>query len=65
MVDAVADRPEHRAAILARGRELLELLRLEQPNNHDFAWSILKKVSGQSFGERDVAAWQRWLDAAR
>ncbi len=47
------------------GPVLLKLLRLEQPNNHDFAYKILKKVSGKDLGERDISAWQKWLDEAR
>jgi hypothetical protein len=43
------------------GPTLLKLFALEQPNNHDFAYGILKQVSGKDLGERDVAAWQRWL----
>ena len=39
---------------------VLKLLRLEQPNNHDFAYNILKAVSGESFAERDYAAWDAW-----
>jgi hypothetical protein len=38
----------------------LKLLRLEQPNNHDPAYQILTKVSGEAFGDRDYAAWERW-----
>jgi hypothetical protein len=30
-------------------------------NNHDFAYSILKAISGEAYGERDAAAWQAWL----
>jgi hypothetical protein len=61
MVAGLAQRPEHHAAIRARGATLVRLLRLQQPNNHDFAWEILKKISGKSFGERDYAAWESWL----
>lgn len=43
------------------GRTLLAMLRLQQPNNHDLAYKILKIISGQSFAERDFAAWQAWL----
>lgn len=42
---------------------LLAMLRLEQPNNHDFAYDILKAISGKRFGERDHAAWQAWFEA--
>ena len=64
IVDGLAERPESRAAIRAHGRVLLALLALEQPNNHDYAYSILKKVSGQSFGERDYTTWEHWLATA-
>jgi hypothetical protein len=43
------------------GPTLLAMLRLEQPNNHDFAFEILKRISGKTFGERDYAAWEAWL----
>jgi hypothetical protein len=65
MIDGLADHPEHRAAILAHGPVLIALLRLEQPNNHDYAFSILKKISGQTFGERDYVAWEKWLANSR
>ena len=42
---------------------LLAMLRLQQPNNHDFAYLILKAISGQSYGERDYSAWEAWLRA--
>jgi hypothetical protein len=53
----------HRQVIQQAGPTLLKLLALEQPNNHDFAYQILKDVSGRDFGERDIAAWQQWLRA--
>ncbi len=45
------------------GTTLLAMLRLQQPNNHDFAYSILKAISGEDLGERDHAAWEAWLRA--
>jgi len=41
------------------------MLRLRQPNNHDFAHSILKQISGRSFGDREYAAWEAWLASTR
>jgi hypothetical protein len=38
--------------------KLIKLLRLLQPNNHSIAQSILKKVSGKDFGERNYKAWE-------
>ena len=43
------------------GEKLLELLRLIQPNNHDMAHIILKRVSGKEFGASDLRAWENWL----
>ena len=39
---------------------LLEILKLEQPNNHDFAYLILQKISGLDFGDRDIQSWELW-----
>ncbi len=46
----------HKAGII-----LLAMLRLEQPNNHDPAYSILKNISGENFGDRDYGAWEKWV----
>ncbi|HMG52769.1 MAG TPA: hypothetical protein VK601_04800 [Kofleriaceae bacterium] len=46
------------------GQILLAMLRLQQPNNHDYAYKILKTISGRAHGERDHAAWQAWLAQA-
>ena len=46
------------------GQVLLDMLKLEQPNNHDPAYSILKNVSGKNFEERDYEAWEKWLKIA-
>jgi len=60
-VAALADQPKYRDTIRADAvPTVLRLLRLEQPNNHDPAYQILKSVSGQAFGERDYAAWEAW-----
>jgi hypothetical protein len=47
------------------GDTLFAMLQLSQPNNHDFAYEILKAVSGESYGERDHAAWEAWLCRSR
>ena len=43
---------------------LLEMLRLEQPNNHDPAYTILTALSGESYEARDYAAWEHWAEQA-
>jgi hypothetical protein len=58
-------REEHREAIAGRaGPVLLEMLRLQQPNNHDFAYMILTTISGKDYGERDYARWEAWVEKA-
>ena len=63
VLDGLADRLANREQIAQQaGPLLLKLLRLQQPNNHDPAYSILQKISGEKFGERDYSAWERWLE---
>ncbi len=45
------------------GEVLIEMLKLQQPNNHDPAFEILKSLSGKNFGARDYAAWEKWMTA--
>lgn len=66
ILDGLADNPANKAVIIDRAGELLvRLLRLSQPNNHDFTYSILKKISGNSYGERDYKSWEQWVEKAR
>jgi hypothetical protein len=61
-IDGLATRPENKNIhIREAGPKLIEILKLLQPNNHDFAYAILKKISGKDFGERNYEAWGRWL----
>jgi hypothetical protein len=63
ILSGLSKKPVVAAAIIAdAGPLLLELLRLTQPNNHDFAYQILKDASGEAYPERDYASWQAWLD---
>ncbi|HUQ04844.1 MAG TPA: hypothetical protein VM261_20220 [Kofleriaceae bacterium] len=54
-----------RSVIDHAGPTLLAMLRLQQPNNHDLAYTILKAVSGEAYGERDHTAWEAWLRRRR
>jgi hypothetical protein len=69
VVAGLVGRPDgaklHRQIITQGGATLIKLLALEQPNNHEFAYTILKKVSGKDLGERDIDAWRRWLATQR
>jgi hypothetical protein len=66
VVDALADQPRYRDTIRAEAvPTALRLLKLTQPNNHEPAYEILTKLSGEQYGERDYAAWQRWAEKTR
>jgi hypothetical protein len=63
---ALAEQPRYRAAIRDGAvPTALRMLRLLQPNNHEPAYQILKLVSGENFGDRDYAAWERWAASIR
>jgi hypothetical protein len=57
---ALATQPRYRDAIREAVPAALRVLRLAKPNNHDPAYQILTRISGESFGDRDYAAWERW-----
>ncbi len=66
ILSGLAQKPEHRPAIIREAGEVLfTMLQLTQPNNHDFAYEILKSVSGQEYGARDYSEWHAWLEQAR
>lgn len=64
ILSGLADNPKNKKAITQKaGLLLLKLLKLSQLNNHDPAYSVLKKISGKDFGDRDYKAWEEWLNA--
>ncbi len=64
VLDGMAKNKEYRNTIIDKaGSTLIEILKLLQPNNHDWAYSILKELSGKDFGDRNVEAWTLWLNA--
>ncbi len=44
---------------------LIKLLALKQPNQHEMAYLLLKQISGKKFAERDITAWKNWLKQAQ
>ena len=58
-----ADAQTKAAIKIGAGEVLVQMLALRQPNNHDFAYSILKSISGQDFGEHGDAIdkWRAWV----
>lgn len=55
-----------RLLIIHKGqKDLLALLHLKQPNNHDWAYVVLKKISGENYDEYDISAWERWFSEVK
>lgn len=62
--ELVNNKSTHQQVIRDAGPTLIKLLRLKQPNNHDFAYTILKTLSNKNYAEQDLVHWQQWLDQA-
>ena len=59
--EAIESNTSKKIVIQNNGENLIKLLQLQQPNNHDLAYLILKKTSGKDFGEYNIAAWKNQL----
>jgi hypothetical protein len=63
MLVALADAPDYRSIMLTKAApKLLPLLRLEQPSNHDLAFTVLSVLSQASFDSHDYEGWAKWVD---
>lgn len=66
VLTSIVDNPVSRNIVIQKGGDkLLAILQLQQPNNHDFAYIILKKISGKDFGATNVTAWKAWIESAK
>ncbi|MBI5631267.1 MAG: HEAT repeat domain-containing protein [Elusimicrobia bacterium] len=60
----LADNPTYRPYVLSRATPyLLGLLKLEQPSNHDLAFTLLSILSKERYGRRDYQAWEKWISS--
>ncbi|MDX1836006.1 HEAT repeat domain-containing protein [Legionella taurinensis] len=56
----------NRQKMIQEGKEsLLALLALKQPNNHEPAYQILKKISGKNYTDTDLKSWKAWADSVQ
>jgi hypothetical protein len=65
LLEATTSPVEKRIVVERGGEKLINLLLLKQPNNHELAYLILKKISGKDYGEYDISAWRNWLVHAK
>lgn len=57
----LAGSSRHRAEIESLAvPHALQMLKLEQPNNHDPAYELVKALSGHDYGPRNYKAWESW-----
>lgn len=61
----IKDKSSRPLVIKKSGTTLLNLLKLKQPNNHDFAYHILKVISNKNYSDRDYISWKKWLDSTK
>lgn len=62
----LADNPLYRAYLLRHAAEnLVRLLELKQPANHDLAYAVLMVLSKENFSGTDYDAWRQWAAKAK
>ncbi len=58
----IAENPAMKQQILqVSGQRIVDLLQLTQPDNHNLAYALLKKITHQRFGDRQFAQWKDWV----
>lgn len=58
----VYTQPQYTPYVLKHaGPQLMDELKMSQKNVHDTSYSILKKISGKNYAERDYQSWEMWL----
>lgn len=62
VISGMVNNPNHADYVRKKSSQtLIALLKLQQPNQHGYAYETLKKISGKNFGERDYKAWEQWV----
>jgi hypothetical protein len=60
----LADRPEYRPGMMSAAPRLAQLLRLNQPESRDLAFTVLGILSKKTFDRQDYASWDAWAAKA-
>lgn len=59
---ALADNPTYRPYVMTRATPYLPpLLKMQQPNVHDLAFTLLSLLSQETYDRRDYQAWEDWV----
>ena len=62
LLNAMAEDKQYQPVLIKEaGAQLVRLLKLKQPNNHDEAYQILRKISNKDYPEYADSDWQNWL----
>lgn len=66
ILSTLVEREQYANDVKRHGLDLLlEELKLLQPDLHDLAYLILKKLSGKAYADRDYRSWQQWADSTK
>lgn len=61
VLSGLMEQDKAKKQLLSTGKErLIKVLHLTQPNNHDYAYKILKSISGKDYGDRNYKGWETW-----
>jgi len=64
LLNAMAEDKQYQLVLIKEaGAQLIRLLKLKQPNNHDEAYQILRKISYKDYSEHAYLDWQNWLQS--
>jgi len=62
IVLTLIDKPDYAKFVIHHSsKELLDELKLKQPNNHYLSYAILKKLSKKNYSDHDYKSWEKWL----
>ena len=62
IISSLVEEPHYAHYVIRHaGQELIDELKLSQPNIHELSYEILKKISHKNFSDRDYSSWEKWL----
>jgi hypothetical protein len=62
VIVGLSHNPTYLPYVLTRATpHLLALLKLQEPSNHDLAFTLLTTLSKESYGRRDYKSWEAWV----
>lgn len=63
VLSEAAKKSQYHSLLKQDTKQFIELLKLKQPNNHVFAYDILKQISHKKYLSTDIASWEHWAQS--